>query len=70
VGTGTDLLAVVPHWNGSRWQIPNKVNVAGTFEDVAADQAGDTSGDVGDDLAARVAICAQPKTNLRHLTRS
>jgi hypothetical protein len=38
---GTDLLPVALHWNGSRWQIPDEANVPGTFEDVAADRAGD-----------------------------
>jgi hypothetical protein len=38
---GTDLLAVTLHWNGSRWQLPDEADVPGTFENVAADRAGD-----------------------------
>jgi hypothetical protein len=38
---GTDLQPVALHWNGSSWLVPDVANVAGTFNGVAADRAGD-----------------------------
>jgi hypothetical protein len=37
---GTDLEPVALHWNGSTWQIL-EANVPGTYNNVAADRAGD-----------------------------